>query len=237
MHMLKYIQLPYLFDVLRLQSEVQQLAGAQWLLHYQTKHFEGEWRAIPLRSIGGKSDDVIISPLDNAEYSDTEFLHKSNYLREVLSVFKCPLKAVRLLKLDAGSVIKEHRDADLSFEKGEIRIHIPVVTNDKLEFYLDKEMLRLKEGECWYMNFNLPHSIYNKGNTNRIHLVIDAIVNDWVKDLFDRPGLLKKEIEDPGIDDEIKKQIISNLRLLNSETANRMADEMEATIKVKAAEM
>lgn len=234
--MLKYIQLPYLFDEIRLQKEVQQLAGEQWLLHYQTKHYEGEWRAIPLRSIGGKSDDVIISPIENAEYSDTEFLKKSFYLKEVLSTFKCPLKAVRLLKLNAGSVIKEHRDADLSFEKGEIRIHIPIVTNDKLEFYLDKEMVHLKEGECWYMNFNLPHSIYNKGNTDRIHLVIDAVVNDWVKDLFTRPGLLRKEIEEPEIDDEIKKQIISQLRLLNNETANKLADDMEATIKMKATE-
>ena len=69
------------------------------------------------------------------------------------------LLAVRLLKLNAGASIKEHRDNDLFFEKGEIRIHIPIITNADVEFYLDSERMNLQEGSCWYMNFNLLHAI------------------------------------------------------------------------------
>ena len=98
-------------------------------------------------------------------------MKESTYLQEVLSNFKCPLQAVRLLKLNVGAVIKEHRDAELGFEYGEIRLHIPVITHEEVEFYLDKERIQLQEGECWYMNFNLPHSIINKSKINRIHLV------------------------------------------------------------------
>ena len=40
--------------------EVEILADLHWRPHYQVKHYEGEWSAIPLRSIDGKSDNIII---------------------------------------------------------------------------------------------------------------------------------------------------------------------------------
>lgn len=232
---IKYLQLPFYFDTNRLKYDVAALENGAWQLHYQKLHYEGEWTALPLRSIDGIADNVMISPVPGSKYLDTVFLKESFYLQEVLAHFKCPLLAVRLLKLDAGAIIKEHKDVDLSFEKGEIRIHIPVVTNDKVEFYLDKEKIYLQEGECWYMNFNLPHSITNKSKTNRIHLVIDAEVNDWVKELFAQPAVDKKEIEEPGYDKAIKQQIIAQLRQMNTETGNRLADDMEASLQLPAA--
>ncbi len=230
MAVIKYIRLPFQFDVTLLKQEVAAIAEKNWLLHYQTLHYEGGWSAIPLRSINGKADNIFISPQEQTEYADTEFLVNSTYLKELLSFFECPLLAVRLLKLDAGALIKEHKDADLAFEKGEIRIHIPVQTNDEVEFILDKERMQMKEGDCWYMNFNLPHSIHNKSKYPRIHLVIDAKVNDWVKNLFGQPGLLRKATEETGYDSETKKQIIARLREMNTETANKIANEMEASL-------
>lgn len=228
MLILKYLQLPFHFDPYRLQQETSRLAGAQWQLHYQTRHYEGAWSAIPLRSVEGQAENIFVSPVETATYADTAFLIRSSYFNEVLATFQCPLKAVRLLKLNTGAVIKEHRDADLCFEKGEVRFHIPVVTHEEVEFILDNERIQLKEGECWYMNFNLPHSIHNKSGIDRIHLVIDAVVNDWVKELFAQPGLIRKETEESGPDPETQKKIIASLRELNTETANRLADEMEA---------
>jgi len=228
--MIKYLQLPFHFDVPQMQDELQQLNNKAWQLHYQKLHYEGEWSALPLRSIGGASDNVIISPEENPDYRDTLFLNDTVYFKKVLSAFQCPLLAARLLRLNAGGIIKEHKDAELRFEKGEIRIHIPVVTNDEVEFYLDKERMNVKEGECWYMNFNLPHSIINKSNVDRVHLVIDAKVNNWVEQLFAQPAANKKEMEEPGYDENTKRQIIIQLRAMHTETGNRMADEMEATL-------
>ena len=228
--MLKYCQLPFLFNTSLLQEEVNHLSNTNWKMHYQTLHYEGEWSAIPLRSTGGNADNIIISPTNDTPYQDTVFLNSCPYIKTVLQTFQCQLQAVRLLKLNAGAIIKEHRDADLSFEKGEIRLHIPVITHEDVEFYLDKERIQVKEGECWYMNFNLPHNINNKSHVNRIHLVIDAEVNDWVKDLFAQPLKNKKEIEDPGHDIHTKQMIIENLRKMNTETSNRLADEMEGAI-------
>jgi aspartyl/asparaginyl beta-hydroxylase (cupin superfamily) len=228
--MIKYLQLPFYFDVKKMQEELLQIDHNAWQLHYQKLHYEGDWSAIPLRSVNGDASNIFISPEANPQYKDTVFLDKCTYFKEVLSTFKCTLLAVRFLKLNAGAVIKEHKDADLCYEKGEIRIHIPVVTNDQVEFYLDKEKMLIQEGDCWYMNFNLPHSLNNKSKVNRVHLVIDAVVNDWVHELFAQHCSNKKIMDEPGYDDRTRIDIIAGLRELNTETSNRIADELEASI-------
>lgn len=233
MLILKYLRLPFYFDVNILQKEVKHLSAASWQMHYQTMHYEGEWSAIPLRSAGGRADNIIIAPTNDADYEDTIFLNECPYLEEVLQTFKCPLKAVRLLKLNAGAIIKKHRDAELNFENGEIRLHIPVITHPDVDFYLDEEKITLQEGECWYLNFNLLHSIHNRSPINRIHLVIDAEVNDWVKEIFASPSVpVKKEIEDlaAGYDDETKRQMIIAFREMNTAISNKMADDLESEL-------
>lgn len=230
--MIKYLQLPYQFDVEKMQAETARLGAAYWKLHFQVKHYEGEWSAIPLRSINGEVDNGFISPVETDVYSDTILLKDCTYIQEVLKTFECPLLSVRLLKLAAGAQIHEHKDRDLCFEEGLVRFHIPVITNSEVEFYLDKERMNLKEGECWYMNFNLPHALHNKSSVDRIHLVIDAMVNDWVQDLFSSPSVKqKKKIADkPKHSKEEQMEIIYQLRNLNTEISNRLADEMENSL-------
>ena len=83
------------------------------------------------------------------------------------------------------------------------------------------------------MNFNLPHAINNKSNINRIHLVIDAVVNDWAKEIFTSTACpVKKEIEDTAgmYDEATKKQMIMLFREMNTAVSNKMADELEREI-------
>lgn len=229
--MIKYLQLPFHFDVKKMQEELGQLDNRNWKQHFQKLHYEGDWSAIPLRSITGDAENIYVSMETNPDYQDTVFLDDSVYFKEVLSYFKCSLKGVRLMKLNAGAIIKEHKDGDLCFEQGHIRLHIPVVTHEEVQFCLDNEKMNLKEGECWYMNFNLLHSVNNKSNLDRVHLVIDAKVNDWVREIFSMHAIAKKEIEEPGYDDATKKLIIVQLRKMNSKTSGKLADEMEHTIR------
>jgi hypothetical protein len=41
----------------------------------------------------------------------------------------------------------------------------------------------MNEGECWYLNVNFPHKVANRGATDRVHLVIDCAVDDWLRAL------------------------------------------------------
>ncbi len=233
--MIQYLQLPFHFDAKRLQEDIHLLENAQWKMHYQTLHYQGEWSGIPLRSVNGNADDLVVSPRPDPQYKDTVFLQEGSYLQQVLNSFECPLKAVRLLKLNAGAFIKEHTDAELYFEKGEIRLHIPVITHDDVEFYSDRERISMKEGECWYINFNLPHHINNKSNINRIHLVIDAESNDWIKNIFlAETALPKKEIEEKDpYDDDTKREMIKRFREMNTPKGHELADELEKKLNMQ----
>ena len=91
----------------------------------------------------------------------------------------------RLLRLGTQARIREHTDFNLGYEDDEIRVHIPVATNPQVEFYLNGSRVQMNAGECWYLNFNLPHRLYNGGTTGpACTLVIDCSVNAWVRNLF-----------------------------------------------------
>jgi hypothetical protein len=93
----------------------------------------------------------------------------------------------------------------------------------------------MKEGECWYMNLALLHNINNKSEFDRVHLVMDCVVNDWVKNLFINPAIsVKKEVADivkKGQDIESKRMMVASLRLLNTPVANELADNLLVEIK------
>jgi hypothetical protein len=57
------------------------------------------------------------------------------------------------------------------------RHHIPIITNEKVNFFVGGESINMKEGECWEINNSLLHSVDNQGTTNRIHLMIDIMPN------------------------------------------------------------
>ena len=233
MTIVKYLKLPFLFDVERFQSDVRALQETAWQLHYQKLHYQGNWTALPLRSQGGDARNIIVSPDSTRPYHDTVFLSATPYFREVLSHFQCPQRAVRLMKLASGAIIKQHTDADLHFEQGEARLHIPIATHPGVEFWVDRERLPLAEGECWYINFNLPHSVRNNSPVDRIHLVVDVTVNDWIREVFRSPAIeVRKEIPQPLVtyDERTKREMILRFRAMNTPTANGMADEFEAQL-------
>ncbi|MFY0629125.1 MAG: aspartyl/asparaginyl beta-hydroxylase domain-containing protein [Flavobacteriaceae bacterium] len=103
------------------------------------------------------------------------------------------LRLVRFLDLGPGGVIKEHSDTFLSGRV--VRLHIPVFTNPKVEFNLAHKRQYWQEGEFWYGDFTMPHSVYNKGDATRVHLVIDAAVDENLLKLFN-PGTIPAKLYD-----------------------------------------
>jgi hypothetical protein len=185
------------FDPRPLQADVEQLQPGDWVAHFNTGYYEGEWLGIALRSAGGLQDKLYPDPNAKSPVRDTPVLERSQNLRKLITSLKCPVRSARLLKLTPGARIKEHRDYDLGFEEGEIRLHIPIVTSSQVEFFLGGERLEMKEGECWYLNVSLPHSVDNRGSVDRIHLVIDCGVNDWLRALLPLEQVQSLEREVP----------------------------------------
>lgn len=184
--MLDRLKLELRFDPRLLQKDLQRLQSSDWIGHFVKQNYDGDWSVIPLRGPADATHPVrmIYSDPTCTEFADTPFLETSPYFRAVLDSFRCPLEAVRLMKLSPGSRIKEHTDHDLAVEYGTARVHIPVVTNEDVVFTLNGTRVMLREGECWYLRLSDPHSVENRGQVDRVHLVIDAQVNPWLKGLL-----------------------------------------------------
>lgn len=178
--------LPFSFDAELLARDLDRLNTVAWTQHFVQQNYEGDWSVIPLRGKAGATHPIMMIYSDPScrEFADTPMLAACPYYREVLAVFKAPLQAVRLMRLTVGSVIKEHSDYDLSFEDGTVRLHIPIVTNQDVRFYLNRQRVVLEAGSCWYLRLADPHSVTNNGGTDRVHMVIDAEVNDWIADVL-----------------------------------------------------
>jgi hypothetical protein len=179
--------LPLRFDAGLLAHDLGRLPADAWVRHAVRGNYDGDWSVIPLRSPAGATHPVrMIYPDPTARsFVATPLLQRCHYIRQVLDGFHCPLRVVRLMRLTPGSSIKEHTDPDLSFEDGMVRIHIPVTSNADVEFRLNKSRIIMEAGDAWYLRLSGPHSVANRGSTDRVHLVIDADVNAWVAALFD----------------------------------------------------
>ncbi len=185
---IKYLKLPYQFDPVRLQHDLSKITQADWIDHFVTRNYSGSWQAIGLTIQASAQNMHPIMSIFSNPAEDTwiasPYLEQSPYFQEVLAIFKCPLQSVRLMCLAPGSEIKQHTDHLTAYEDGHIRLHIPIQTNSEVKFSLQEQLISMSEGECWYLNFNLPHSVVNQGTSSRIHIVMDLKVNDWVAEVF-----------------------------------------------------
>jgi len=179
------LRLPFDFDPQRLQADLESALCESWTPHFNRDYYHGDWSGLALRAVKGALDPLHSNERHSPEsFADAPVLDRCEYFREALAAFQCPLKAVRLLRLRAGSIIKEHSDDDLGFDRGEIRIHVPIVSNPEVEFYLAGERIVLNEGECWYLDLSRLHRVQNLGATDRVHLVIDCVLNGWMRSIL-----------------------------------------------------
>lgn len=232
MELIRYIQFPLKFDIQKLQKDLQIILNKNWINHYNANDYTGDWSSIALMSEGGKAENIKAFPMGKEPVVYTDVIEKCTYFKEIIAHFLFEKTTVRLLRLAAGAVIKPHVDNCLGYEDGFFRLHIPVITNENVEFILDNERLVMHEGECWYINANFTHSVANKGAKDRIHLVIDGIRNEWTDALFFREANEAHFIKpEPQISNEEKTLIIKQLKLMNTETSMQLIADLKKSMQ------
>ena len=169
-----------------LHADLARIAQESWVGHFNKQDYEGDWKVAPLRSLGGKPRQIYSDPMAKPEdFAATPLLAQCPYFIEVLAAFQCPQSSVRLMSLGAGSRIREHRDFTIEYDQGDARLHVPIVTSPAVEFYLAGQRIVMNEGEAWYLDFGQAHSVYNGGSTDRVHMVLDCVVNDWLREIIE----------------------------------------------------
>lgn len=177
-------RLPLTFDVPRLQADLARIGPEEWVPHFNTGYYQGDWSGVSLRSVGGRPSQLYPDPTAAGAFADTELLARCPYVRQVLASLACPLDSARFLKLGPGASIREHRDFNLGFADGEVRLHIPVTTNPEVDFLFQGERIEMQPGETWFLDFNQKHAVVNRGATPRVHLVVDCHLNEWLRARF-----------------------------------------------------
>lgn len=169
-------RLPLVFDPVRLAQDVSRLEGLSRLPQPGPYH-KGEWTGIALYSTGGVQSAAPAFP-SLFPYQFTADAAHAPYLCEILSSFPFPLHVVRVLRLQAGGLIRAHFDFDTTFQFGLVRLHIPLQTNPDVEFLIAGRRYDMRVGELWYGDFSQLHEVANRGNAARLHAVVDAELND-----------------------------------------------------------
>jgi hypothetical protein len=89
--------------------------------------------------------------------------------------------------------IKRHSDKGIDKMNAGIqigktaRIHYCLQSNPEAYFELQDlqggtNTYYMKQGEYWYMDKRKPHSVYNKGDTSRYHMIFDMKITQTVLD-------------------------------------------------------
>jgi mannose-6-phosphate isomerase-like protein (cupin superfamily) len=188
-------RLPLRFDPLPLQRDLEAIRPEEWRPHFNVHVHDGGWSGVALRAVAGDPARLFPDPEAGDSYADTPLLARCPNLRALLASLRCSYTSARLLRLRSGSRIREHRDDHLSLGSGEIRLHVPVRTHPDVHFVVAGERVEMQEGECWYVDLSLPHRVENRGPADRIHLVVDCTVDEWLLSLFP-PGAAAAP--DPG---------------------------------------
>ena len=75
---------------------------------------------------------------------------------------------------------------DKEIKNGEIvRLHIPIITNEQVTMitWLETKIptkFKMRKGECWWLDVSKPHQVLNESEIDRVHLVIDVYVNNFI---------------------------------------------------------
>lgn len=182
------VRLPLDFEVAELIAEVCSVGSEPWRVHFNTGYHDGGWTGLVLQSARGNHETLYapVREVSPDSVAPTDAAARCPALMRTVVMFQCQVKAARVLRLAAGSVIREHNDPDLLWQDGEARLHIPLQTNADVAFYVDGQRVRMQVGECWYLDLSKPHRVHNRGTTDRLHLVLDCTVNQWLSDQVQR---------------------------------------------------
>jgi hypothetical protein len=79
---------------------------------------------------------------------------------------------VMLARMAPGGIIQPHRD-NMPAALWPHKIHVPLLTNDKVGFYIEPKTYYFPVGEAVEVNNLDVHAVKNEGDSDRIHLIFE----------------------------------------------------------------
>jgi len=79
---------------------------------------------------------------------------------------------VMLAKMGRGGIIHPHVDAGPAAGFPH-KIHVPLQTNPKVQFYVEPNFYYFEVGKAYEVNNRVKHAVKNEGDTDRVHLIFE----------------------------------------------------------------
>ena len=158
-------------DVSELKAKVAQLTENDWKQSDRHTQFDIHKETQSIQLLG---DDMSHTPPQKTRYFDLLAADVAPIIERLKGHFGREGVFVRVLiaRLNAQSEIKPHVDKGYSLINCN-RIHIPLFTNDQVQFSVGGESRTLNEGEVWEINNADVHAVTNASDYPRVHLIID----------------------------------------------------------------
>ena len=160
------------WDISGIRSDIQRIGPELW----KSRACGEKWSDIALYVRGSGND--------RHEHAILEDMHA---LRQVLTGFPAPVVDLCLASLAPGGNIKEHRDISGGTAAGVTRIHIPIVTHEKVVFVVNGRRVFMNAGEVWHLDTTYKHRVSNDSDVTRVHLIIDLETTPALSALLPRP--------------------------------------------------
>ena len=182
---------PWKFNVDAMKEDLSRIDDDTLVDHYDVTLDRG-WRAALLVSKHGQMSgrESQRPSWDFSDFRRTPLLEQLPYFKSFLDFLDqhdVEQGRVRILRLAPGAGIAIHRDVGaevgcLAFRQ--VRLHVPIITNPNVTFFVGGEKIKMAPGRFYYVNFSKKHYVRNDGDTSRYHLVLDLKVNGWLRQFF-----------------------------------------------------
>lgn len=171
------------FDISAIKKEVSEFTD-EWFLdisrqnkgatHMNThmfRLFQTDYEWVP-------GTPVITEYINNFKNQDSREQAYTIY-KELESYYSGKVIRCEIIKLKSHSDVYKHTDggAILHYSR---RVHIPLITHKDVTFTVMNNTLHMEEGIWYEINNQLPHSVSNGSDIDRVHMIIDILPDDML---------------------------------------------------------
>ena len=207
-----------------LANEIAQATSLQWLHQVFKIYTMPPPSMVPLFNKSGDASQILIEECNAVPTSEME---KLPIMHSFLNRSGLSLLLVRLIKLAPGARVIEHLDYCDLYGPEKVRLHIPIVTAPDCRAFFQGRAVHLKPDAIWMFRPNSSVHAYLNGNITRLHLIIDAYVDDKLNQEI-KNGYVPQECIEflPKAPSDTYEKLLSTAEDLVYEHQNDRAEEL-----------
>lgn len=207
-----------------LAKEIAQATSLQWLHQAFKVYTTPPPSMIPLFNKSGDASQILI---EECNAVPTPEIKKLPIMHSFLNRSGLSLLLVRLIKLAPGARVIEHLDYCDLYGPEKVRLHIPIVTNPDCRAFFQGRAVHLSPDAIWMFRPNSAVHAYLNGSVTRLHLIIDAYVDDELSREIENGYVPRESVEFlPKPPSNTYDQLLSTAENLVRENQNASAEEL-----------